>query len=157
MLKALQSVLKDDIISSYRGIKQMQRLSVEQVAILSILYELEFKEILIDGKTLEEETNESRFEKIKPNMDLDTKEIDDTIEELQYWKYIDENCNLTVLGRQYLKTGPDSSADNSITKNYNITLFEKIAELKGIEVNFSTKASIIDSLSSIFNWSNEKE
>lgn len=137
----------------------MQKLSVEQVAILTILYELEFKEILWDNKTLEEETNEARFAKIKPNMDLEKKEIDDIVEELQYWGYINENHNLTVLGRQYLKTGPDctESAVGSVnTKNYNIALFEKIADIKGISVDFSASASVFDCISDIFNWTKKE-
>ena len=53
----------------------MQKLSVEQVAILTILYDLEFKATLLDEKTLEEETNRDRFAEKEPNMDFEKKEI----------------------------------------------------------------------------------
>ena len=137
----------------------MQKLSVEQVAILTILYDLEFKATLLDEKTLEEETNRDRFAEKEPNMDFEKKEIEDIIEELQYWGYINEDYDLTVLGRQYLKTGPDcteSDMGNITTKNYNISLFEKLADIRGINVDFSASASIFNSLSDIFNWTKKE-
>lgn len=129
----------------------MQRLSVEQVATLTALYESQKDEYIFDGSEVKEMTNADRLDDIIQKYKWEIDNSDKILEELQYWGYIDENLDVTVPGRQYLKTGPDSMTD-VITKNYNITLFEKVAEIKGIEVNFSALSSTFNSIANIFKF-----
>ena len=80
----------------------MQRLSVEQVAILSTLWQTE-KYLQFDADC-EFETNEDKVRTLIDDMGWDVEEIEPIVEELQYWGYVDKEWSVTIPGRQYLRT-----------------------------------------------------
>lgn len=126
----------------------MQRLSAEQVAILKLLKELE------EGISVEFDTNREYVDYYCVSESINLNEIKPIVEELQYWGYVDTEWNVTIPGRQYLKTGPDKTTSinitNDFTKNYDVTLFEKLIEVTGIKVDRLANFSMIENLTTLF-------
>lgn len=126
----------------------MQRLSVEQVAILKLLKELE------EGISVEFDTNREYVKLVCIREAWDIEEIEPIVEELQYWGYVDTDWNVTIPGRQYLKTGPENATSINITndfsKNYDVTLFEKLIDVTGIKVDRLANFSMIENLTTLF-------
>lgn len=133
----------------------MQRLSVEQVAILTILNEFDVAEEYHLNKynKVVEVPNKERLDDFVKENDWNYREVDNIVEELQYWKYIDKNCKLTIPGRQYLKTGPEDlmSGKGNCTdgKQYNFTLFEKALEFNGINITEESGSGFIKAIGAI--------
>lgn len=131
----------------------MQRLSVEQVVILTILNEFDIAEEyqLNKNNKLVEISNKERLENFIEENDWNDIEVDNIVEELQYWKYIDKAYKLTIPGRQYLRTGPEGLEQGNYigTKQYNFSLFERVVDFNGINTTEASGSGLIKVIGAI--------
>lgn len=105
MLKALKTMLKDDIINPntwrIKCMGTQQALTTEQLELLIILQELA---LYSDDKIGELTAVTEKFELISwDSIGREIEDVDRDITVLQYYDYIDKNMEITIDGEQYIK------------------------------------------------------